>query len=139
MQIFSGIGQELTMLGEALLMGAAMFALYDLIRVLRRMFSHGIIWISLEDFFFWLVSAGWFFLRVGKLNNGIIRFYVILGMLLGALLYYRIFSRHLMRYIERFIGFLKKQLKKIHKAATMKLVRHEEARKKHEREEEKKP
>lgn len=139
MQVFSGIGLELTMLREALLMGAGMVAIYDILRVLRRMFPHGIIWISLEDFFYWLVSASWFFLRVGKLNNGIIRFYVILGLIAGAFLYYRLFSCHLMRYIERFIFRIKKELKKIWKAATMKVVRPEEARKKHEREKEERP
>lgn len=119
MQIFSGIGLELVLLRESLLMGAGMLAFYDVLRVLRRIFPHGIVWISLEDAAFWILSAGWFFLRIGKANDGIIRFYIILGVALGALLYYRILSRRLMKYISLFICRVKKELKKVKKAATI--------------------
>lgn len=109
------------MLREALIMGAGMFALYDSIRIFRRIFSHGIIWISLEDMIYWLVAAGWFFLRVCKVNNGIIRFYVILAVLAGAVLYYALLSRFLIRYMGIFIIAIKKQLKKVRKAITIKV------------------
>lgn len=104
-------------------MGAGMLALYDVLRVIRRIFPHGILWISLEDAAFSLVSAGWFFLRVGKANDGIIRFYIILGIALGALLYYRILSRHLMKYVSLFICRIKKELQKVKKAATIRFSR----------------
>lgn len=133
MQVFSGIGLELTLFRESLLMGAGMLAVYDLLRVIRRIFPHGIIWLSLEDAFFWILSAGWFFLRIGKANNGVIRFYIILGAALGALLYYRVLSRHLMRYVTLLINHIKKQLKKFRKAATIKAKSWKEARRKHER------
>lgn len=123
MQVFSGIGLELALLRESLLMGAGMLALYDVLRVIRRIFPHGILWISLEDAAFSLVSAGWFFLRVGKANDGIIRFYIILGIALGALLYYRILSRHLMKYVSLFICRIKKELQKVKKAATIRFSR----------------
>lgn len=121
MQIFSGIGQELALLRESLLMGAAMLALYDVLRVIRRIFPHGIVWISLEDAAFWILSAGWFFLRVGRANDGIIRFYILLGIALGALLYYRVLSRPLMKYVSLFIRKIKKELKKLKKAATIRI------------------
>lgn len=123
MQIFSRIGLELTLLREALLMGAGMLAVYDVLRVLRRIFPHGILWISLEDAAFSVVSAGWFFLRIGKANDGIIRFYIILGAALGAFLYYRLLSRHLMKFISRLIRRAKKALQKVKKAATIRFSR----------------
>lgn len=121
------------MLRESLLMGAAMLALYDLLRVIRRVFPHGIVWISLEDAVFWILSAGWFFLRVGKANDGIIRFYIILGVALGALLYYRILSRPLMKYVTLFIRNIKKELKKVKKAATIKISRRKGTQKSEEK------
>lgn len=121
MQVFSGIGQELALLRESLLMGAGMFALYDLLRVIRRIFPHGIVWISVEDAAFWVLSAGWFFLRVGKANDGIIRFYILLGIVLGALLYYRLLSRRLMKCVSLVICRIKKELKKVKEAATIRI------------------
>ncbi len=132
MQVFSGIGLELTLLRESLLMGAAALLLYDILRVFRRIFPHGIIWISLEDALYCVFAAGWFFLRIGKANDGIIRFYILLGVGAGALLYYRLLSRHLMRYVSLFIIKIKKQLQKIKKAATIRFRKRKSTQKSEE-------
>lgn len=123
MELFSAIPAELAMLREALLMGAGMFALYDLIRILRRLIPHGIFWISLEDLVYGVAAALWFFLRVCKVNSGIIRFYVILAMGAGALAYYLVLGRPLMSHISILILRLKKGLKKIRKTITIKLIK----------------
>ncbi|MCH5332612.1 MAG: spore cortex biosynthesis protein YabQ [Agathobacter sp.] len=111
------------MLREGLLMGACMFALYDLIRILRRLIPHGILWISAEDLVYVVAAALWFFLRVCKVNSGIIRFYFILAMGIGALAYYLILGRPLISHISILILRLKKGLKKLRKTVTIKLVR----------------
>lgn len=64
------------------------FAAYDGIRVVRRIFPHGIFMISLEDLVYWLVISLCFFLHLTQVNNGKIRGYVLLGSLLGAWIYY---------------------------------------------------
>lgn len=121
MDIFSAIPGELALLGEAVLMGAGMFALYDCIRILRRVFPHGIFWISLEDALYWIAAAGWFFLRICKTNSGIIRFYVILALGVGAGLYYVLFGRLMMKYVSFLILRVKKGLKKTGRNITIKL------------------
>lgn len=123
MEIFSAIPAELRLLREALFMGAGMLALYDCLRILRRILPHGIVWISAEDFLYWLVCGFRFFWRMCELNNGIIRFYVILAMALGAWLYYAGLSRPLMKYLSLFILFVKKRLKKVRKAVTIRIAR----------------
>ena len=69
------------------LFGMIAFAAYDGIRVVRRIFPHGIFMISLEDLVYWMVISLCFFLHLCQVNNGKIRGYVLLGSLLGCLLY----------------------------------------------------
>lgn len=123
MELFSAIPGELILLREALFMGAGMFALYDLIRIFRRLLPHGILWISIEDLLYFAAAALWFFLRICKVNSGIIRFYFLLAMGAGALAYYLLLGRPLMSHISVLILRVKKGLKKIRKTITIKLVR----------------
>ncbi|MCM1105519.1 MAG: spore cortex biosynthesis protein YabQ [Blautia sp.] len=128
MEIFSAIPAELALLRGAFFMGAGLFVLYDCLRVFRRIVPHGIFWISLEDALYWIAAAGWFFLRLCRDNNGIIRFYVLFAMAVGALLYYVLLGRPAMKYISLLLLTIKKQLKKVKKAITIEL----EKRGKHE-------
>ncbi len=123
MELFSAIPGELILLREALFMGAGMFAIYDLIRIFRRLLPHGILWISIEDLLYFAAAALWFFLRICKVNSGIIRFYFLLAMGAGALAYYLLLGRPLMSHISVLILRVKKGLKKIRKTITIKLVR----------------
>lgn len=123
MELFSAIPGELILLREALFMGVGMFAIYDLIRIFRRLLPHGILWISIEDLLYFAAAALWFFLRICKVNSGIIRFYFLLAMGAGALAYYLLLGRPLMSHISVLILRVKKGLKKIRKTITIKLVR----------------
>lgn len=123
MELFSAIPGELALLREALFMGAGMFAVYDLIRIFRRLLPHGILWISIEDLLYFAAAALWFFLRICKVNSGIIRFYILPAMGAGALVYYLLLGRPLMSHISVLILRVKKGLKKIRKTITIKLVR----------------
>lgn len=117
----AGLWLQLGLFGQSVILGAAMFLLYDLIRMFRRIFLHGIIWVSVEDFFYWLVVGSYFFLRLCQVNDGIIRAYILLGMALGAWLYYRICSRYFVRLFSKIILRIKKRLKKWYKLVTIKI------------------
>ena len=123
MQPVSGLEMELHLMGQSVLVGAVLFVVYDLIRILRRIFPHGIIWISLEDFFYWSIAGIWFFLRLCQVNDGIVRGYILLGMAFGAWMYYRLCSRFLMKRITKVVILLKKRLKKFWKLATIQVNR----------------
>ena len=123
MQPVTGLWIQLGLFLQSVLLGAAMFLLYDMIRMLRRIFLHGIIWISIEDFFYWLIVGVYFFLRLCQVNDGIIRAYILLGMALGAWIYYMLFSRYFVRWLTKIILRIKKRLKKWCKLVTIKIKR----------------
>lgn len=120
MQPVSGLEIELVLFGSSILLGAGLLAVYDVIRILRRIFPHGVIWVSIEDFAYWAAASIFFFLRLCKINNGIVRVYILLAMALGAFVYYSLLSRHLMRWLTKIVMIAKKRLKKWLKEAKIK-------------------
>ena len=133
MKPVSGLETELALFGQAVLFGVLMFAVYDILRVVRRIFPHGILWISVEDLIFWVLAAVLFFLQLCRDNNGIIRFFILLGMVVGAWCYNRILGRRLMGWLTKIIFSIKKQLKNTWKKATMKIRTEKIPRKTEER------
>lgn len=118
-QIFN----QLTLFGEACLLGAVMAAVYDVIRIFRRILRHGIIWISIEDACYWILFALVEFILLYRENNGVPRGYVFGGTVVGAVLYHFLCSRFLMKGASIFIRTVKKRLKKIYKAVTIWLLK----------------
>ena len=121
MKPVAGFEVELALFGQAVLSGVCLLAVYDILRIIRRIIPHGIIWISVEDLVYWCFAGGWLFLKVCQVNNGIVRGYMILGMLAGIILYYRLCSRIFMKYLTKWIIYIKKRLKRVSKAVTIRL------------------
>ena len=48
---------QVQLFGQAVLFGCCMLLVYDLIRIFRRVAAHGVVWIAVEDMFFWVLSA----------------------------------------------------------------------------------
>lgn len=131
---------ESGLFAQFFLFGVLIVVIYDGIRIFRRILPHGIIWISLEDLLYWTGIALCFFLRLCQENNGIIRGYIILGVVLGAGVYYRLCSRFFMKHLTKWIRSLKKRLKKICEIGKIKIKKlhsvskQEESEKRHESE-----
>lgn len=119
MQPVSGLEVEVMLFVQAIFAGAGLFLVYDVLRVIRCIFVHGIIWVSIEDALYWMISGFWIFLRICRINDGIIRGYMLVAGLAGAALYYAVFSRPLMFHITKIIHSAKKQLKKMKNVATI--------------------
>lgn len=85
--------EELILFFHSFLVGVLIALFYDVLIIFRRMIRHGSIWISLEDFFFWLICAWCVFLFLIEDNNGILRWFAIAGALLGVLLYKKTVSK----------------------------------------------
>lgn len=86
--------------------GCCIGLLYDLFRVLRgRMQAEGL-FADIQDIIFWLVSAGITFYVIFITNDGRIRWFEFLGLILGLVLYFFSISRLLRRLIDWFIRFL---------------------------------
>ena len=98
--------EELRVVGVAVAGGAAITFVYDLLRIFRRGVAHGNLWIGIEDFLFWIWTALWVFSVLYRENDGNLRMYTILSMVLGMLLYHKTVS-------EPLVEFFGKLLKKL--------------------------
>lgn len=87
-----GITAEFLSVASALLCGAAVTFVYDLLRIFRRVFPHGSLWIGIEDAFFWLWTAFWTFSVLYRENDGSFRGYTLLSMAAGMIAYHAFFS-----------------------------------------------
>lgn len=87
------IVHQVQLFGQAVLFGCCMLLVYDLIRIFRRVAAHGVVWIAVEDMFFWVISAFVLFQFLYQEDDGKVRGFVILAMFLGMLLYGRLCSR----------------------------------------------
>ena len=105
--------RELQTVGTAFFSGALITFVYDLLRIFRRMISHGNFWIGMEDFLFWIWTSFWIFSVLYRENDGSLRLYTILTMVLGMIVYHRWVG-------EPFVKFTGKILKKLCKSIIMK-------------------
>ena len=102
------IYHELRFLLYSFLLGVIITFVYDNIRVFRRVLRHNNFFISIEDLFFWIGVSLSVFLLQHKENNGIFRWFSVVGAFLGMLIYRKIFSRF---YIKQMTILLRKMLK----------------------------
>lgn len=150
---------ELRVVGVAFLSGAVITMVYDILRIFRRVISHGNFWIGAEDFIFWIWTALWTFSVLYRENDGNLRMYTMLFMAVGMILYHLTISEPLVRFFGKilkkiletalyplkmlkiYMRFLGKKLKKPVTGIIMKLIQNRRVcpwRKKHGNENESK-
>lgn len=78
---------EVTFLLHSFLLGIAITFAYDGFLVLRRLVSHSLFLISLEDMIFWIACAIGVFYMLYEENNGILRWFAVFGAAIGMLVY----------------------------------------------------
>lgn len=91
---------------HAFLLGVEITFLYDILRILRRVFVHGTGMVSLEDIAFWIYCAGKVFLLMYRESNGNLRWFAVLGAVFGMYLYHRTCSPILVKYVSGFLNML---------------------------------
>lgn len=91
---------ELQFFMISILWGGLLLVIYDLLRIIRNVINHKQLWIAFEDILYWILCGVLIFQMMYKHNNGIIRVFSILGMLIGMILYRHIFSDTLVEYIS---------------------------------------
>ena len=136
---------QVQLFGQAVLFGCCMLLVYDLIRIFRRVAAHGVVWIAVEDMFFWVISAFVLFQFLYQEDDGKVRGFVILAMFLGMLQRLcggvRSFFRGIMKPVKIMVSpvgkcaqclrqickkrnrYVKKRLKKLWKAVRMGLYK----------------
>lgn len=99
----AGIAGELEFFGLAVLRGILTLAIYDALRILRRVAPHADWAVALEDLLYWILTALLIFQLLYRENDGAVRGYALLAVALGMLLYHRIVSGWL---VEQVSGLL---------------------------------
>ena len=92
--------------------GIALLAVYDVLRIVRRVIKHNIIAISLEDFLFWLLFLAGTFELLRRKNNGIFRYSVIIAAAAGMVLYHFLLGRYAVPLIAGGLNRIKRAVKK---------------------------
>lgn len=81
------IVQEVTFFLHSILVGVFITFVYDWILILRRLAKHGTVLVSIEDFLFWFACAVGVFYMLYRENNGVLRWFAVVGATLGMLFY----------------------------------------------------
>ena len=111
------------------ILGVYLAFVYDTIRIFRRLISHNIFFISLEDVIYWIYLAAEVFLLMYRESNGMLRWFAVLGAGTGIFLYKKLLGRYYVHYISRFLQKIlhrvqripKKVLKSQHKLLKIRL------------------
>lgn len=101
-----GIVQEITFFLHSVLMGLIITFAYDWILIFRRLFRHGKFWISMEDFIYWFVCGISVFYMLYRENNGVLRWFAVVGAAIGMSFYKLIIK-------DRFINIMSTYIHKI--------------------------
>lgn len=85
---------------HAFFMGIYITFVYDILRILRRVFPHGSFFISLEDICFWIYCAVKVFLLMYHESNGTLRWFAVFGAIAGMVLYMKLVSPLFVKYMS---------------------------------------
>lgn len=88
--------------------GIAIGIFFDIFRILRKSFKTSDIVTYIEDIIFWIFSGLFFLFVLFKFNNGEIRSYVVIGLLIGILLYILTISKYFIKINVKIINLIKK-------------------------------
>lgn len=87
--------------------------LFDFFRILRKSFKTPDIITYIEDLLFWILTGFIVLYSIFTFNNGEIRLYMILAIILGAIIYLLVASSYIIKINVTILNFIKKILKKI--------------------------
>lgn len=123
------------------LSGICITIVYDCLRIFRRVKKHSTGFVALEDLIFWFAAAAFLFYMLYETNNGIIRWFSIVGAGVGMLIYKYTIGEHLVEImstiinriqdmVARFLRWLFRPLKRLINRAWNKWKKHRRKMKK---------
>ena len=110
------IGLQKDMFFLSLVLGAIMGFSYDCIRCFRRVFAHNSLFVAVEDVIYWCL---WTFLIIDNFqsyNNGEIRGYIFVGLIVGVVVYLLLFGFIAMKAVDYVLKNVKKCINKLKNA-----------------------
>lgn len=100
------IVQEVIFFLHSVLIGLVITFAYDWILIVRKLFAHGRFLMSAEDFAYWFVCGISVFYMLYRENNGVLRWFAVMGAALGMLFYKAVMK-------DRFINVMSTCIHKI--------------------------
>ena len=97
------IVQEITFFLHSILIGLVITFVYDWILILRKLVKHGTVLVSIEDSFFWIVCGIGVFYILYRENNGVLRWFAVVGATLGMLFYKSVVKN---RFVSALFGYM---------------------------------
>lgn len=82
-----GLEREMAIFVHAVIAGMAVYGVYTLLRVLRRIVKHNLLSISIEDFLFWVGTSFYLFIEIYYTSDGSVRWFFVLGVVLGMIMF----------------------------------------------------
>ena len=90
------------------LTGIIIGIVFDVFRVFRRSFRTNDVTTYFQDFLFWIITGGILLFTIFTFNNGELRGYVFVGIIIGLIIYLLILSRYFITIFRKTIELLKK-------------------------------
>lgn len=81
------MNHELVFFFQSVLWGAALLFFYDILRIGRRLFPRRVFLVSVEDLLYWIFAGIFLFGRIYQANEGRLRGYSIVAVVLGMVIY----------------------------------------------------
>lgn len=104
------IRQELVLILSMVSAGMLIVLIYDILVVLRELIRHAPLFILIEDFVYWTVAAMCSFYIIYRVNEGVIRGYVLFGLVGGAALFQWSAGNRMVRFLTNCIRKIRKCL-----------------------------
>jgi spore cortex biosynthesis protein YabQ len=90
----------------SLLWGGIILLTYDALRIIRRLIKHGTFFLAFEDLIFWITASVFIFSMMYGQNNGVIRGFSVMGMMIGMIIYHFMFSNFIVNIVVKAIKIL---------------------------------
>ncbi len=91
-----------------ILTGMSIGILFDIFRILRKSFKTIDFITYIQDFLFWILAGAILLYSIFSFNNGELRGYIFIGVILGIILYMLILSKYFVKISVAIINILKK-------------------------------
>ena len=92
----------------SMLLGSVTGFIYDIFRIIRKVFKHSNLLIQLEDILFWLIATAVAFYFFLNRSYGEIRMFALLGTACGIVLYFATISRVVIKISVVVVNFVKR-------------------------------
>ena len=101
MDMSQDIVQEAVFFLHSILMGLVITFAYDWVLIFRKLFTHGRFFMSVEDFVYWFACGIGVFYMLYRENNGILRWFAVVGAALGMLIYKAIIKNRFVNIVSK--------------------------------------